>query len=336
MAVEKSKRGSDPRQGSLLWPIILIGVGVIWLLGNLGILTGANLAALLQLWPLFLVVIGLDMLIRQDHPGLRPLLGLGAVVVLVGAALLGPSLGLGSDQVETWQKDIPLEGAESADISIDGSSALIQVGALTDSPNLAQMQIVDSGQIEMDYQPGPTASIQLSRHSPSAFGFLATTGDSARRWNIDLSDRIPLNLKLDLASGNSQLDLHQLQLDELTLDGGSGEVALQLPGGPYHITSDHGSGHWIVDLPRQSAFQWEIADLGSGNLEIHVPAQVGIRIDIQDSGSGRLDFPADWSQLSGDDKTGEWESSGYSNADYHAAITIRDRGSGDIIIREQG
>ena len=47
---------------SFLWPILLIGVGVIWLLSSLGIIPSANLAALVSLWPLILIVIGLDLL----------------------------------------------------------------------------------------------------------------------------------------------------------------------------------------------------------------------------------------------------------------------------------
>ena len=56
------------RQGyrSLFWPIILIGVGLIWLLGNFGIISGANLAVLFRLWPLALIVIGLDLLFGRQ------------------------------------------------------------------------------------------------------------------------------------------------------------------------------------------------------------------------------------------------------------------------------
>ncbi|MBC7814218.1 MAG: hypothetical protein H7175_23895, partial [Burkholderiales bacterium] len=61
--MEKPKRDFAPfgREGaleyrSLFWPIALIGFGAIWLLGNLNILTRANLAVLGRLWPLILIV----------------------------------------------------------------------------------------------------------------------------------------------------------------------------------------------------------------------------------------------------------------------------------------
>ncbi len=39
-----------------------IGVGVVWLLGNLGVLTTSSLVVLVRLWPLLLILIGLDLL----------------------------------------------------------------------------------------------------------------------------------------------------------------------------------------------------------------------------------------------------------------------------------
>ena len=334
--MEKPKRGQPQQVGSLLWPIILIGVGVVWLLGNLGILTGANIAVLFQLWPLFLIVIGVDILIRHNNPRLRPLLGLGTVIVLIGAALFGPVLGLGGDQtVETRTYDIPLSDSEAADVRIDAQSAPLQLAALDDSNDLAQIQIVDSGRISMDYDPGSTASVNVSRQV-LGFDLFAGPNTPSRSWDFHLNNRVPITLVLDLSSGEAQLDLSQLQLDQLTVDGGSGPVALALPGGAYNFESDHSSGDWVVDLPGDGDFQWIISDLGSGDLTIQVPAGLGVRIDIQDDASGRLSIPTDWTQLDGDDDEGEWGSAGYSNADYRATITVQDRGSGDITIQEQG
>ena len=42
---------------SLFWPILLIGVGVVWLLGNLGYIPMPSLRMLIRLWPLILIVI---------------------------------------------------------------------------------------------------------------------------------------------------------------------------------------------------------------------------------------------------------------------------------------
>ncbi len=60
-----------PRRGpDLFWPIILIGAGVIFLLANLGIIPSNPWPLIWNLWPVILIVIGLDILL-----GRRSLLG---------------------------------------------------------------------------------------------------------------------------------------------------------------------------------------------------------------------------------------------------------------------
>ena len=43
----------------LFWPIILIGVGVIFLLNNLGVITGSPWEVIWRLWPVLLIALGL-------------------------------------------------------------------------------------------------------------------------------------------------------------------------------------------------------------------------------------------------------------------------------------
>ena len=54
----------------LFWPIILIGVGSILLLSNLGVITGNPWTIILQLWPVLLIAGGLrreaDRAVLQD------------------------------------------------------------------------------------------------------------------------------------------------------------------------------------------------------------------------------------------------------------------------------
>ncbi len=74
------------RYRSLFWPVILVGVGVIWLLSNLGYVTPANLSEIWRLWPLLLIAAGLDMLLGRRLPLASALIGL-LVLGLVGAFL---------------------------------------------------------------------------------------------------------------------------------------------------------------------------------------------------------------------------------------------------------
>ena len=329
MAEEKTKRGEAPN--SLFWPLLLIVAGVIWLLGNAGIISSANLAALLRMWPLILIAIGLDLLVTRERPQLRLLLGLGTAALLIAIALFGPALGLASGaNVETHSYSEPLDNAQRAQIQVDAASASVQVSRGTSSTQLVVANIRDDGIINFNAEGDTTKSISLDKRGSGAFLF--DTGLGNRYWNLSLTDSIPLVLDFNLASGSAQLNLSGLKLDQVNIDSGSGSVDLQLPDSEtgYELHSSHASGSWSVSLADRASLEWVIASLGSGSLSVDLPSQLGVHLEVQSSGSGSLGLPSNWKQLNGDEKSGVWESSNFAGADYHANITIQSRGSGSV------
>ncbi len=76
-----------PRRGSIFWPVLLIVLGVVLLLGNIGILNRDTRETLINLWPVLLLVAGVDNLYRREGiVGATFLIGLGAIFL---AANLG-------------------------------------------------------------------------------------------------------------------------------------------------------------------------------------------------------------------------------------------------------
>ena len=68
------------RGRSFFWPIFLIGVGVVLLLSNLNIIESVNFFFLLQLWPVLLIALGLQILFGRSYPWVGNLL---AVLVVL-------------------------------------------------------------------------------------------------------------------------------------------------------------------------------------------------------------------------------------------------------------
>ncbi len=71
-----------PRRG-YLWPMLLIGLGVFFLLGNLGYLPPLSWRAIGSLWPVLLILIGIEVIVGRREP----LLALAIEVVVVIAAV---------------------------------------------------------------------------------------------------------------------------------------------------------------------------------------------------------------------------------------------------------
>ena len=105
---------------SLFWPLILIGVGIVWLLGNLGVISGANLSVLFRLWPLFLIAIGLDLLLGRKSSVVGALIGLGTVALIIVLMLVGPGLGWAANaDVQTDTYSAALGDATSARVDLN-------------------------------------------------------------------------------------------------------------------------------------------------------------------------------------------------------------------------
>ncbi len=350
---EKGRRGYR----SLFWPTVLIGVGVTALLGNLGVLSRENFVVLLRLWPLLLVLIGLDVMFGRRAPALGALIGIAAIVLLVFLMLVGPSLGW--DQGAETKTDFfsaPIGEASAARMELDLSSGPTQINALSDSGNLIEADLTYIGRIEFDVQGEREKTVRLAQYDSGEWFFFDWFGDDEQRWDIGLSPTVPLELQVDVGSGSATLNLGALQLRRLDIDGGSGTVEGELPGAEeqYQVQLDGSSGNMTLRLPKGSDVDMEIGmssgivkieideradvnlrvqDGSSGKLIIDAPDDAAVRLDVRDDGSGRIRVPSRFERTRrGDDDQGTWETPGFGTADYRIEISVDDMSSGDIEI----
>lgn len=75
-----------PRRPSLVGPTLLIGVGVLVLMQNLGFLPFGFWWTLWRFWPVVLIVVGLDLLLGRRSP-VGGLVVLGLTVALIAGVL---------------------------------------------------------------------------------------------------------------------------------------------------------------------------------------------------------------------------------------------------------
>ena len=75
--MSKENRNKYRYQRSYFGPILLITIGVLFLGSNLGLIPGSEWGAIWKLWPLLLIIAGLDDLFRRK--------GVAWPVLLIGA-----------------------------------------------------------------------------------------------------------------------------------------------------------------------------------------------------------------------------------------------------------
>lgn len=83
---------SRPR--SIIGPLLLIALGALWLLTSLGLISSNNVWAVLRFWPVVLIALGVDALLRWRWPVAANLVDLLFVSLVVAAIVFAPRLGL--------------------------------------------------------------------------------------------------------------------------------------------------------------------------------------------------------------------------------------------------
>ena len=184
------------RTGSLFWGSILILIGGLLLLDNLGLLP-------VDLWGIF-------------WPSLIILIGLWT---LWGVFF--------RRRPETEHANIPLDGAGRAHVRIHHGAGRLRVHAGAGAGDLAEGDF--GGGLDVDTRrDGDTLSVRMRVPQQVWFPFSWGPGSSLD-WDFGLSRDLPLNLEFETGANDSRIDLSELQVTDLRLSSGASSTELTFP-----------------------------------------------------------------------------------------------------------
>lgn len=320
---------------SFFWPTLLIGVGLVWLLVNLGVIAPFNVSTILKLWPLLLIVLGMDILFAHRYAWIGSLLGLLAVAGVVGFLILAPRTGsLNNNAVLTEQFSEPVGDAMSADFNFETASEPVEIYSIGGATNLIDANLSHYGTIGFVVSGSTSKSIHLFENTDTSSWLNWNWALNDSKWDIGLNSEIPASIVLDGGSGSINADLSELQLKSLTADLGSGSSNFTLPesNSSLLVNIDSGSGAVNLSLPEKTNLTLRIQS-GSGAVNVSLPADAAVQVEVRDSGSGSLHLPSSLNLISGDSETGTWETEGYAASSVKILIQILDQGSGSVSIQ---
>jgi hypothetical protein len=258
------------RRGGLVWPIMLIGAGVIFLLNNAGILSWNVWAGLWRFWPVILIAIGLDILIgRRSQLGslLVALLTVGLLVML--AFNWGVQASAGS-QLHVVAINQGLDGAQDADVDLDPGLANLQLSEAQESASLIEGTITLSGNeqaLPRFWRTGDTAHFEMHAQGGQPAAGL-DLGENRKLWDLRLAPDVPLRLQLNPGVGNAAVDLTHLDVTRLTMQGGVGSTTITMPrAGRVSVTLDGGVGRLRVIVPPSMAARVQV-NRGLGGFDV--------------------------------------------------------------------
>jgi hypothetical protein len=309
------------RAVSVFWPIVLIGVGVIWLMVNQGTILTNPIEGLIGFWPLLLIVAGVELLVsRTGWLGTLVSAALG-IAVVAGAifyltapnAIATPTwfnwnLTVRNTLVQTEDIAQPLENTRALKFEMNLPGGFGSIKPVTNPANLVEGSVAHLGALTNRIQRnGDTASVLLRTDTRDNqwFDFFLGT----QRWDVRLNPTVPLTLDLMVGSGIHSFDLRAFAVNGIALQQGSGAVTFQLPpNGQYHFKINMGSGIANVALPKGMATRVNY-EIGSGWLNVN-----NVR------------------RVRGNDARGVYESDGFTESGAYVIFDV-DMGSGVVVIR---
>ena len=227
---------------SLFWPAILILVGVFALLVNVGLVPVDRLDRLVDLWPLILVVIGLELVVRRALQGATAEIAAALIVLLAigGAAAyvaLGPSVPTGIQTLDTAGK---VGSVNHAAVQVDAGSATIAMqGSSSIGDDLFRAHIEYSGRkpdVSLDSSSG---ELHISQNDTSGFFF------QSRRFalTLQLNSSVPWKIGVDTGASSNTFMLSALHVASIDLNTGASkeDISVGAPSGTVPITINGGA-----------------------------------------------------------------------------------------------
>ena len=256
-----------------LFPGLLIVTGVTLLIAMLGGLPEGYWGALLPLWPVAFVAVGLSLLLSRIRPWIGSAVGLGLIAGALVAAwpLAEFDYFEGHFGFVTSEHGFSVERREarSARVELEVGAAELELGAGAAPGVLASGTFEGCGidSLEVDVrQADDHRTVRLSTgNGPGVFHF-----ECGSEWVVALSQLVPTSLKLTGGLWDADLNLEDLQITRLDVETGASETRVTLPRTPGHMSANF--------------------DMGAGTLEIYVPQEVAIRLDLE---GGALSFDID-------------------------------------------
>jgi hypothetical protein len=243
------------RRGGLVGSVLMIGLGIVFLLSNYGLLLLNVWEIILNLWPILLIAIGFDVFFGRRSIW-ASLAALAIVIVILIGALWAFGIGINTGRpVAGEQITQALDSATQASIVLDPGVGSIHVNALEQSGVLLEGRVSTSRgqQVNQDFsRDGDTANLSLKMTGNNFVYFPGRTNQWV--WDLGVTPDVPVSLKVNLGAGEVNLDGTNLDLSDLNVDLGVGLARLDLPAtGNFNAKVSGAIGQIEVGIPQGMA-----------------------------------------------------------------------------------
>ena len=303
------------RRRGVFWPLLLIALGLLFLLQTMGFISGVSWLAIASLWPILLILIGLDIAFAGRWP--VPTLVAEVLVIAVGLALVAyaPNLGpgvfvFGGSGPGESDVTVPRSGATELDLTLNaGATRAYRVGG--GATELVQAHSADAD-LRLRTTGTSRLNVRLDQVTPN--GFIRPAGEADIQ--VQVASDVPTSLTINAGAGQFDIDLSDIHVRTADVNVGASSMRFVLPKPTGDVPIDMNGGASNITLTVPDGVEARIST--SGGL-------ISLRSDnprLGDTGSSRGVFAGKTSV----------ETSGYATAHDRVTLTIT-AGASSIVIR---
>jgi hypothetical protein len=235
----------------MFWPLILIGVGIVALLANYGLIQPFSIVAILALWPVLLILLGIDIAFARRWP----VPTLAAEVAIIGLALLLAATqpgALGLTALTFNRADCP-NPASSVSVPRGGMQTL----SLRINGGAARYHLASGAAAAIEATSDQAELCLRDRSTTGGRGDLVLSQGGVRFGNsptieVRVASDVPLSLQVNAGAGEFTMDLHDVKTTDARLNVGASSMTIVLPhpsSGEVPIRVDGGASSIVIEIP---------------------------------------------------------------------------------------
>jgi hypothetical protein len=266
------------RQSGFGFAGALILLGVFGLLWNFNVLPDGFWGEFWTLWPLLLVAIGANLILSRQRAWIGSLAALAVVTGSLAAAWVlavanpstSHSLSITSESIS-----VKSEGAQSARLNLTVAAGDLTLTSGAPSGLLlsggSQGTVAEASEQRVSViRSGGRSTMDVRLNTDWNFQFPPRRGGSSSpRWILRHAEGIPSDIRIETGASDLDLDLRELNVQRLNIDGGAADIDVVLPANAGRTTAEF--------------------SIGAADLDITVPAGVAAQIDF-DGGISSLNI----------------------------------------------
>jgi Domain of unknown function (DUF5668)/N-terminal domain of toast_rack, DUF2154 len=220
------------RRDGIVGPIFSVGIGIIFLLSNLGYLVLSTLDIIIRFWPALLLAWGFDLIVGRRGVW-SAVAGTVLGLALVAGVVLASQFAFSPQNLRAQTLSQPLLAADQADLDISETFGNLAISSASSSAtDLLQgsLRLSNSADIKSSY------SVQAGKGSyrlwdEGNYSYPVYTPSSQTGWDLTLNPQVPVDLTDHLVMGNQKIDLTGIKLKSLDSSLVIGKSSLILPVG---------------------------------------------------------------------------------------------------------